>query len=345
MKITNFNKPKNRETGRYTNTWISWNKQYCQDLSNKITSLYDYIVWNYPEYVILNTPTSLTGDNQNTGNGFTDFQPYESLILKEKEERLPCDYYYEDDNVTIDNETRSLFFAYRLNFHQGFYNSSANGDGYIALPYEASISGTDVKTYTYPSTDTKNHLKGKTFALYPFPSGYLCLLNKQPTGEIGENNRKLWDISNYIIIPVGNGGMYTFRWSNIDLVATFYKNVFANFSNSILINFAQNSRYQIFGESRKLSSASINIPNLYQSKDETTQKDIIKYSFKDYNNNPWTGEISLITMVTNAEGTEKIIADISYGFARGNAVNNKLVERVDIIPHSSITLDNKIVSY
>jgi hypothetical protein len=47
----------------------------------------------------------------------------------------------------------------------------------------------------------------------------------------------------------------------------------------------------------------------------------------------------------NAEGTEKIIADVSYGFSRGNAVNNRLVERVDIIPHSPITLDNKIISY
>ena len=59
MKIVNFNR-KNGITP--LNTFIDWNKQYCEDLNKKITSLYDYVLWNNPEYLIFNAPSALSGE-------------------------------------------------------------------------------------------------------------------------------------------------------------------------------------------------------------------------------------------------------------------------------------------
>ena len=57
MKIVNYN---HRQSGG--GLWKAWNKQYCCDLNRKINSLYDFMHWNYPEYVIFNSPTPLIGD-------------------------------------------------------------------------------------------------------------------------------------------------------------------------------------------------------------------------------------------------------------------------------------------
>jgi hypothetical protein len=44
--------------------------------------------------------------------------------------------------------------------------------------------------------------------IYNFPSGYLCLSNKQPTGKIHDKNSLKTDLNNYLIAPIGNGGYY-----------------------------------------------------------------------------------------------------------------------------------------
>jgi hypothetical protein len=48
----------------------------------------------------------------------------------------------------------------------------------------------------------------KTYIKTNFPSGYVCVLNKQPTGPNNKNNSVKLDISNYLIAPINNGGFY-----------------------------------------------------------------------------------------------------------------------------------------
>lgn len=124
MKIVNFNRGDKKDLSGLLDTYISWNKQYCYDLNRKITSLYDRMILNYPEYLIFNSPTPLSG--------YSDFEPYRSLIDNSKEGRLVIPY---EQHVTIkENDTeekRSIFFPSRLNFHQGFYNQSKYGDGFL----------------------------------------------------------------------------------------------------------------------------------------------------------------------------------------------------------------------
>lgn len=122
MKIVNFNR-KNGITP--LNTFIDWNKQYCEDLNKKITSLYDYVLWNNPEYLIFNAPSALSGEY--------NFEPYRSLVDNTVEPRLMRAY---ETHITIESEDdvteqKSLFFPSRLNYHQGFYNQSAYGDGLL----------------------------------------------------------------------------------------------------------------------------------------------------------------------------------------------------------------------
>ena len=98
MRIVNFN-------GK-TDTWIAWNKTYCYDLERQIVSLYDYLIYFNPDYVIFNSPTK---------EG--------ALTNKEME-----DAGYQKD---IDNKT--YFYPKKLMWRQGFYNNSTHGDGSIDL--------------------------------------------------------------------------------------------------------------------------------------------------------------------------------------------------------------------
>jgi hypothetical protein len=41
-----------------------------------------------------------------------------------------------------------------------------------------------------------------------FPSGYICILNKQPSGLNNEQNPIKNNLSNYLVAPIGNGGYY-----------------------------------------------------------------------------------------------------------------------------------------
>lgn len=144
MKIINFNRRDKADNTGLLDTYIDWNKQYCYDLSRKITSLYDYMVWNYPEYFIFNAPNSLHGKD--------DFEPYKSLVDSTKEPRLvqPYEQYV---NIQVDEEniqTRSVFFPSRLNFHQGFYNQSIHGDAFLLCWKNGYWRTTYQEDYFYP---------------------------------------------------------------------------------------------------------------------------------------------------------------------------------------------------
>lgn len=146
MKIVNFNRRNQKNQSILLNTFIDWNKQYCYDLNKKITSLYDYMIWNYPEYLVFNAPTSLSGKN--------DFEPYKSLIDSHEESRLVQPY---EQHVAIQvdaehSETRSVFFPSRLNYHQGFYNQSDYGDAFLLCWKNGYWRTTYQEDYLHPVT-------------------------------------------------------------------------------------------------------------------------------------------------------------------------------------------------
>lgn len=503
MKIINFNRRSKSNNSDLLNTYIDWNKQYCYDLSRKITSLYDYMMWNYPEYFIFNAPNAL--------NGKDDFEPYKSLVSNTIEPRLvqPYEQYV---NIQIDEEntqTRSVFFPSRLNFHQGFYNQSIHGDafllcwknGYWRTTYQedylhpvirhfdtnnssyvlddltldhynccekhnggpfftTKIVGTTqgvntvsiwvgavedergddwgsafnvaivhwfgndsdkTRSYAYETryhpdkgmlaitfediysdrnfvkitvqynrqngfyqvtpqtcfTVDKNSLtyKGSTEAILihknnleclgyhimryeqdqllhkwilektlinvnyyldsctmtfyepdiygendifsaediniasymNFPAGYICILNKQPTGVNNEQNPIKNNLSSYLIAPMGNGGYYDIWWNNNILQVDYKANELNNFSNKLTINLAQNCRYVNPSNSTFAftdGQLNVTIPNWYIDNDE------VKPQLSDKHKNIWTGQEDLVAQPYF--NGEKMFVDMQY---------------------------------
>lgn len=497
MRIINFNRRDKIDNTGLLDTYIDWNKQYCYDLSRKITSLYDYMMWNYPEYFIFNAPNSLSGSD--------DFIPYKSLVDKNEEPRLVQPYEaHVAFNSDDDEPNLSLFFPSRLNYHQGFYNQSIYGDAilmcwhddqwasliktpyynlanhlflnsgddwnpedlntknydiyiydvaeYTDEEYETPISLTakdlylrtktvniglncsDIKvipsgkiTITSQSYDTKTgdltvnwsnltpsapskasltisytqkvgsgdfkwQKKTNTSDLFQqttggrliydgykkcllihkthrtqygqieliydegaiklitttdqaihtvtedtdgaynvvtyepgtyndlvqeedvdiapyinFPSGYICILNKQPTGANNEQNPIKNNLSNYLIAPIGNGGYYDIWWNNSVLQANYKANELNNFSSKLTINLAQNCRYiNPSNDTFSFTGEKLNvtIPNWYIDNDK------VKPQLSDKYKNIWTGQEDLIAQLHF--GGEKIFADVQY---------------------------------
>ena len=114
MRIFNTNNNK---------TFIAWNNAYITPLHSKITSLYDYILLQYPEYLILNAPTAAVGAGLQP--------PLASLWDKNTESRLKEQNYYEYEYKYADDDYVSLFFCDRLLYRQGFYNQSQYGNGIL----------------------------------------------------------------------------------------------------------------------------------------------------------------------------------------------------------------------
>ena len=488
MKIVNFNRRNQKNQSILLNTFIDWNKQYCYDLNKKITSLYDYMIWNYPEYLIFNAPTSLSGKN--------DFEPYKSLIDSNEEPRLVRPY---EQHVTIQvdaehSETRSVFFPSRLNYHQGFYNQSDYGDAFllcwkndcwrtihqedylssiyylfqnkedtsiiddnifsyncyintknrtqekniqsnpgqnstsfalgtgldhnkitvsispndqisdvkanynglstgtfeitwtydgmrstihhIVITYEVSqkqwqpvranslfsqnnhtityngqdeaillhktrqvsfgsiwlfynsetntlekklVVEKDVVTMSYDAENKTYQKNIKTAGDYiltekidfsnymNFPSGYICILNKQPTGLNNEQNPIKNNLANYLIAPMGNGGYYDIWWNNNNLQADYTANELNNFSNKLTINLAQNCRYlnpsyKVF--SFKNNNLNITIPNWVIDNTKTEPQLVDRYQ------NIWTGQEDIVAQTYF--NNEKVFADVQY---------------------------------
>lgn len=493
MKIINFNRRDKANNTGLLDTYIDWNKQYCYDLSRKITSLYDYMMWNYPEYFIFNAPNSLSGSE--------DFEPYKSLVDVNEEPRLVQPY---EKYVAFksDESNLSIFFPSRLNYHQGFYNQSIYGDAILMCwrnnqwvdpiknPYYSLINhlflssedswcpedldisnydvyildqqyknesntldkyltdselsdkstsinigsnctnitvrssvGIKVEKYSYdvstgvlsvswynviepaPSKayltitydqkvaygDRMWHKQTSTSGLFQttegrlvyignkecllvhkthytqygyteltyetsrikslttidqtiyiatqnkdniydvatyepgtydnlvqeadvdiasyinFPSGYICVLNKQPTGINNEQNPIKNNLSNYLIAPMGNGGYYDMWWNNNILQADYKANELNNFSNKITINLAQNCRY--INPSNDFSftkeqQTNVTIPNWYIDNDE------VKPQLSDKHNNIWTGQEDLVAQ--SYFNGEKIFTEIQY---------------------------------
>lgn len=504
MRIVNFNRRIKTE-GTWLNTYIDWNKTYCQDLHNKITSLYDYIMYNYPQYLIFNSPNKLHEKDS--------FVSFTSLIDNIKEPRLMVPYEKEiklviQDEDPLISQIKSFFFPCLLNYHQGFYNQSQYGDGCLVKDYSSllyldlqqqltdtvssmyhmwSYRGDDgtwgeltietpsnqpdnymficfdpfsfdstvevyfnienisylswnnnivtfndtqaqgerwqyflfyrhtnlefncketisyifkdnvyypYKSYIIPANtvfklelndilyfidfDNTNILfdaekdsprklldyailrSSKSIELIPiipffkynrkllvvttdlkiqynFPSGYLCLLNKQVTGENNSQNsiKHQWD--SYFIAPIGNGGYFDIEWNHPNLEASYYANKLDGFTNQISVNLALNCRYiNPDLEQFKLQTTSVNIPNWFL----TTSKQE-PYLTDEYNN-IWTGQQSLVSR-PHFNG-EFVFLDIEYD-TYSTAERNKKVHYFNATTKQSISLQPQLWLY
>lgn len=500
MRIVNFNR-RFKQDGTWLNTWIDWNKTYCQDLHNKITSLYDYMMYQYPQYLIFNSPTKT-----NENDSFVSFQSLKNNI---QESRLMTPYEKEVSLVIQDSplvtQTKSFFFPTLLNFHQGFYNQSKNGDGCLVYSYTDNIlldlqqrltddvscwywvwsyngetgtwddtpvelptnnptdyifvkldalakeikelqfdlnsvayltwsdnivsfnaleadsekdryylfyreTGMDLscletttyilqennyrshKTYIVPKNtpfkidvdsiaylidfDSKTILYNSklhdTLKLLPytilnpleadewtnsyfkynkkllvvteepqiqynFPSGYICILNKQAEGENNQYNpiKLQWD--SYFIAPIGNGGYFDISWFGTNLIADYYENELNNFTNNMSINLAQNCRYVNPSLSNyTLKTESISIPN-YTVTFSSSQPHLM-----DQYCNLWTGQDYIIGQ-TYYSG-EVILADVERNIY-SIAINNQKVLYFNITANKKISLEPEIWIY
>lgn len=333
MKIVNFNSK---------NFWRAWNKQYCQDINRSINSLYDFMLWNYPEYVIFNSPTPLSGDIVHN----IDLQT---------------------NGYQQDLGGKSLFFPSKLNFHQGFYNQSSLGDGYLCFPVtETTIEDDTIISWTLPENSSNKYIvivnklniniidsnnwtscgnntwepldiiipaTATLYSAYDFPSGYMCILNKQPNGEnVSDNSIKL-DVNNYLIAPVGSGGYYNLWWNNNNLMSTYSDNKFGSFINKITINLAQGCRYISYSP-LTLSTRDIDVTN-YNLNGGAEIADIYE--------NIWTGQGELVGRVVNKTG-DIIMCDVAYDVYLSSNNNMQLHHFVADIDEK-ITLANNVILY
>lgn len=320
MRIVNFNHIKK-------NTWISWNKEYCYDLSAKITSLYDYIVWNHPAYLVFNSPY----------NKQKDFKPYVSLRHKtsaakpeNNESRLPENNYFEQV-IKHNDQDCSIFFANRLNYHQGFLNLSEHGDGFIALKYN---SNTDI------SNGITKTIDGKQFVLYPFPSGYVCILNKQITGSTNKYNTDT-TIDSFLIIPQGNGGYYNIVREQDSIIGNYKDNDFNQFINKISFNLAVYCRYinPVFSTTGVFNKDD----DTFSISNYTKNNNTIQQYIQDSQGNLWTGDQYLIGTVVN-NNNERIITDALFDIHSGVLDNQQVFSfRIEIPEGLSIEKNNVIL--
>lgn len=505
MRIVNFNR-RIKENGDWLNTWIDWNKTYCQDLHNKITSLYDYVMYNYPQYLIFNSPNKLHEKDS--------FVSFTSLIDNIKEPRLMTPYEKEVSLVvqnegTLVSQTKSFFLPCLLNYHQGFYNQSQHGDACLVRNYSnlfyldlqqkltntiSSVcymwdyNGADgtwgelkievpsnqpndyvfigidptsdpptiedftspgnisllswsnntvtfndtltkgevwkyfllynytnwefnceetlsyifknnvyypFKSYIVPADtifklelnnilylidfdstevlfDTEKDTKDKLFdytilgsgkstdlistfpyfkcnnkkllvvttdlqVQYNFPSGYLCLLNKQVTGENNSWNPIKNQWSSYFIAPIGNGGYFDIDWLGGDLIADYYANELNNFTNNISINLAQNCRYINPNlTAYKLANYNMDIPNRLVTANSVTPNIADKYG------NIWTGQKDIIGQLQYCG--ERVLADVKVNQYH-TAINNNKIFYFSMTTTQQISLKPEIWIY
>ena len=323
MKFINFNKNKNIKTLK------AWRMQYLQDIDNKITSLYDYLMWDNPEYYLFNDTTR-----------------QDSTTLDE----TYC------QTVNFNEKHVPLFFASKLNYHQGFCNSHNKGDGLLGIHvsfqiktpiYSSSVKEVicqisdshtidDVYNYneeTKQLTNTKDYgwsssqsidwegekLSGfnyykctlsnskaaqiKTLLLIcNFANGYVCFLNKKPFDINNAHSIIKQSPSSYLISPVGNGGFYNFKPNDDHLVAIYEDNDLQQFVNTIYTNLTYNSRYINPESSSKKFNANntlLSVPCIKDTKSHIVDKD----------GNMWTGGKELQTMLVSNTG-EQIFADV-----------------------------------
>ncbi len=129
MKIANLN------SHQQNGTYHAWNKQYLYYLNAQITSLQDFITYNYPEYIIFNSPNT------------------------PEEQQISLTQAVDPYQIDLSTYDISLFFPSRLSWRQGFYNESNYGDGILMYPeegYYVSYKHLDLDMPLYHIFEKKN---------------------------------------------------------------------------------------------------------------------------------------------------------------------------------------------
>lgn len=355
MKFVNLNHKQNLKT------FHAWNKQYCHDLNRQINSLYDFINWNNPQYVVFNSPYF-----QNLNIEMSKYEKDIVLTINRYNQMLR-----RWDSV-IDSVSKTVFMAAKLNFHQGFYNQSNVGDGFICLPIKYLTTENNKPVWVVPKNtvleyvfiettnnevfafgkDSWMHVvdletefydyyqstgplpSGKFYLAYSFPNGYICILNKQPNDGNNEYSDVKVDIKNYLIAPMGNGGYYNLMFNNNHLYGDYVANKFDSFSNSTIINLAQNCRYIVPDYFSLIRNSEVDISNEHLNQPYIT----------DQHSNPWNGYRDMVGMVVHDKTLEKIIFDTYYDTYQ-MTYKLKRIDHFVINTDEIIPFDHKVLLY
>ena len=354
MKFVNLNHKQNLKT------WRAWNKQYCHDLNRQINSLYDFINWNNPQYVVFNSPYF-----QDLNVDMGKYEKNIELTIRRYDQIFR-------QWVDVSKAEKTMFMAAKLNFHQGFYNQSNTGDSFICLPVKYLTTENSkpvwivpknaVLEYIFIETNDKEvfgfgkdswmHLvdletefydyyqstgplpSGKFYLAYSFPSGYICILNKQPNDGNNEYSDVKVDIKSYLIAPMGNGGYYNLVFNDNHLHGDYVANKFDSFSNSTIINLAQNCRYIVPNYFSLIRQSQVDISNEHQNQPYIT----------DQHQNPWNGYRDMVGMVVHDKTLEKIIFDTYYDTYQ-TVYKLKRVDHFVINTDEIIPFDHKVLLY
>ena len=269
MRIINFN---NKDT------WTAWKKAYVDDLNIKITSLWNHLVYKNPPYIILNSVTDSS----------------------------PIDLDKEGYRITVNKiggGSVDIYFPAMLQFHQGFYNSSNNGDAVFGYRNKS-----DNKIYPLTANATfQPFTYDSSVAIYVesynFPSGYCCISNIMPEGINNEYNEKRQQLSSYLLYPLGNGSFFTYHTDQSNFIATYHRNDMEDFTSRTIFSLVSNGRYTTkntaintngFWGGLNCGLTSINGPYTPQ--------------ITDSNDNTWSGSQDLVAEVYN-NNNELIICD------------------------------------
>lgn len=293
MRIINFNSTKNM--------WAAWKKTYINDLNIKITSLWNYLVYKNPPYIILNSITS--DDPMNLEK--------EGYCIEVKDSNL---------------KSVNIFFPTHLQLHQGFYNDSNYGDALLGYWDNDTIRPISFGTFTpfVYSSDTTVNIES-----YDFPSGYCCISNVLPSGENTPDNSKKRNINNYLMYPLGSGSFFTFNAYEDNMIAKYYRNDTKNFVNQVVINLCSSLRYCNKTENKKLNSSGFwSQINYYP----TLKQPYIA----DTDGNIWIGNEDIVPEIYN-DSNELIICDSSHQIIE-NAESKVLLYRLLI--NTNVTSKN-----
>lgn len=146
-----------------------------------------------------------------------------------------------------------------------------------------------------------------------FPSGYICILNKQPIGINNEMNSIKQSLDSYLIAPIGNGAYYTLNFFGDSLIAEYTTNDLKNFTNQVRINLGQNLRYMIKNPVYLMGiNSSDNKGGTFALSNIGIHDNEIIDIITDHAGNLWTGGKEIVAQTIYNTTKEEVFIDVMY---------------------------------
>lgn len=180
-----------------------------------------------------------------------------------------------------------------------------------------------------------------------FPSGYICILNKQPIGINNEMNSIKQSLDSYLIAPIGNGAYYTLNFFGDNLIAEYTANDLKNFANQVRINLGQNLRYMIKNPVYLMGINSLdNKGGTFALSNIGIHDNEIIDVITDHSGNLWTGGEEFVAQTVCSTTKEEVFIDVMYNIytsqLKRNVAHNFNISTTEDI--ADIKEDDKITS-